>query len=83
MIWNCFPKSGHVLTFTAPGYLPERPCLLLVFVTFPFAGLLQYRAEFPIEFTVSVGPPGLGMFWDHTHDELFGFPSVFPSLLKV
>ena len=27
------------------------------------------------------GPPGLGMFWDHTHDGLFGFPSVFPSLV--
>ena len=30
--------TGPILTFTAPGHLPERPCLLLVFVTFPFAG---------------------------------------------
>ena len=64
--------TGPILMFTASGHLPERPCFLFVFVTFPFAGyiswkfpsnfLLQYRAEFPIEFTLSIGPPGLGMF---------------------
>ena len=83
--------TGPILTFTAPGHLPERPCLLLCLSPFllqdswefPLNFLAHYRAEFPIEFTLSVGPPGLGMFWDHTHDELFGFPSVFPSLVNV
>ena len=30
--------TGPILTFTAPGHLPKRPCFLFVFVTFPFAG---------------------------------------------
>ena len=51
--------TGSILMFTASEHLPERPRFLFVFVTFPFAerlgiSLLQYRAEFPIEFTLAV-----------------------------
>ena len=37
-IFLLLSNTGPILTFTAPGHLPERPCLLFVFVTFPFAG---------------------------------------------
>ena len=59
---------------------------------------MQDSWEFPSNFLLHIGQnflwnllyrlgaarsAGLGMFWDHTHDELFEFPSVFPSLVRI
>ena len=52
--------TGPILTFTASGHLPERPhfylshFLLHDSCKFPSNFLVQYRAEFPIEFTLSL-----------------------------